>query len=673
MSDKTNQIPNIPPAGNAPSYAVGRSPEPLVDGHDLKFMLRKDLWIFIAIGAVCLVLGGLSHLMGPRSYESSALIYIDPKFDQIIRYEQLSDSGASDMPSLNSLEVAIMADSMVLRVIDRLDLRDDKTFLPPELDGQPDLKIVRFLQNNRFEAGLLPDTRLIKISVRDPQPERAKRIASTFASEFDQFIVDQRQAEAKAMKVILEAQASVARDAAFRAEDQLRAFREASQQGPVEQDHDIYSNRLTQFSNELNEVVRRRLELESQVEIISEVDIEANPELVIELAGSQSLTHVSDMLSHKMTAEANLAVASTQVTKQNPAYLAALSEKEDSVKQLQVLARDIKTAASSKLAAIHSRETNLRKQVGDLQKGLVEMKSLSSEFRALKQQVEREWQVHETLQQRISESLLAGDSYSNIATEFSKALLPYKKAGPGLVITLIIAAAGAGFLGTGWTVFRILRGFPYSDIQQLTRAYKIPVIGKWRHVEAHLEPDAAAVFYHSLTSDAARITQISAPGQAGIATVISQSAAKIAAKCGADSIVISVASTPERGEEQPSLEKMGGVSKMTITARQALKDSNLENWLQQNRSRYDHIFIDASAANEPSLVAWVARLADQNLIVVCEGGVSKDTVDQHIEQLSASDMPQMKLLVVNSPKRGGQDEPERIPLAAKLFSAKSTA
>ena len=624
--------------------------EPLLDASDLKFLLRKDVFIFGLIVLACLALAGIWYASTPTLYKSSALIYIDPKFDQIIRYEKLGDGSSSDLPSLNSLEVALMADSMILRVLDRLDLRNDSSFLPEDMAAEgelPDLKLVKFLQQKRFSAGLIPDTRLIEITIKDSNPDRSVDIANAFVSEFDSFLIEKRQEEARETQTKLEIQATEARDSALIAEDSLRKFREENPETLVEQDGDLYASRLTQFSNELNSVVRQRLELESQTAVTEEVDLEKDPLIVIELAGYHTSTHVSDLLSHKMNADTKLAAASIQLTDSNPAYLAALNEKQRTEEQLLQLAKDIKSAGISKLAAIRNREEGLRNQLTELQGGLVNVKSLSSRFRALKQQVEREWNVHETLQQKISESLVAGESYSNIATEFSKPLKPYKKAEPRLLIILIIGLGLSAALCAGWAALRILRGLPYVNARQLSSRYRLPVVGNWTSLEQIPTPDESARFHHALTSGGAKITQTTAPLFDPVSTLATETAADTVASLGVRVLLIAIRDDPSQSNHliHPAFYDSDSVARLEITTRLALKDGNLQKWIKDASTNYDHIFIDAGRSEDVAFVHWLSSIADQNIILISKGTASKSSVDEHIEYLSGEGMPPSKLLM----------------------------
>src|SRR6056297_3480704 len=98
---------------------------PLIDFHDLLAIVRKRLKWLIGI-PVLLVALALVYLFvfATPVYKSTALVFVDPKFDHILQVENVN-SVASDLDSLNSLERAMVSDSMIRRVVDKLGLKDD--------------------------------------------------------------------------------------------------------------------------------------------------------------------------------------------------------------------------------------------------------------------------------------------------------------------------------------------------------------------------------------------------------------------------------------------------------------------------------------------------------------------------------------------------------------------
>jgi hypothetical protein len=94
---------------------------PLLDLDDLVGIIKRRLPWLIAIPVICVALAlSYAFFIATPLYRSTALVFVDPMFDRTLQI-QPSGAGMSDLDSLNSLEKAIMSDSMVLRVIDKLE------------------------------------------------------------------------------------------------------------------------------------------------------------------------------------------------------------------------------------------------------------------------------------------------------------------------------------------------------------------------------------------------------------------------------------------------------------------------------------------------------------------------------------------------------------------------
>ena len=229
----------------APPQVERSAPElvfdPLLDRFDLTYVLRKHWWKLMLGPLIGCVIALFVYGSKEALYESSAEILVDPGFETILQYETVGGARAS-AEGLQSLERAFVADSILLRVVEKLGLRDEPGFLPEEMAGASAGALAAYLRHERVSASLVPETRVIQISVLDPSPERAHRIATALTTEFETFVTDQRRGEGKQTLAALEKHAEEARKAALETEEKLRAFREGSEL-PVEQDYGLFTTR----------------------------------------------------------------------------------------------------------------------------------------------------------------------------------------------------------------------------------------------------------------------------------------------------------------------------------------------------------------------------------------------------------------------------------------------
>ncbi|MEM1443661.1 MAG: Wzz/FepE/Etk N-terminal domain-containing protein, partial [Verrucomicrobiota bacterium] len=444
---KPQPAPPSPPAESWDIVEVS----PILDLRDLKTIIRRRFLWLVAIPSafVSLALVYLFVFATPM-YESTALVFVDPKFDSTFRIENVQGMN-SDLDSLNSLERAITSDSMILRVVDKLDLRNDPGFLPESIqklmdEGEPvsDSQLLTELRGKRVSASLIRPTRLLNLTVTDPNPVRAQKIAAAFVEEFEVFLAEQKRKEAAVSEQGLRAQAEEAYQRALEAETKLDAFRQSNPEFTVEQDHELFAERLSRMGEELNVAAKTYLDLQSRAEIIERLDPDTEPIKVIEAGGFSDLKQVADVISMQTVARADFAETASQYPKTSPSYKQAEAKMVDAEKQLRQLASELKTSVPTSLEAARRNEELLKERVSELQGNLASVKSASSKFRAIQQKVETEWLVHQNLQAQIGQTSLAAEKSSTIATVMSEPIVPHKPAKPNKALIVLIA----GFLGS---------------------------------------------------------------------------------------------------------------------------------------------------------------------------------------------------------------------------------
>jgi uncharacterized protein involved in exopolysaccharide biosynthesis len=635
-----------------PGRAASPSADLMIDRFDFFYLVRRHLRLLVGIPVLCLALAFVYSMVKQPLFESSVTIYLDPNFDQTLQVGGAAGANQTDLDSLKSLEVAIIGDSVVLRVIDRLGLRDEEGFFPTGISAEvppADIDMVRFLQAERFKAKLIEETRLIQIDILDPVAERAQRIASAFAEEFESFLIEQRQEEAKVARQVLESQAEKARGLALAAAKRLGEFRESHPDFPIEQDHDLVAQRLTQFSNELNTAVRERLKLESLQQTLNQLDADTSPITVVELAGNEAMTYVSALLSQRAAAEGVFAGADKQFTSKDPRHLAATAVLKRSEEQLDKLASDIRTTVKSKYLAAKIHEEALREQLTTLQHGLVEMKALSSGFRALQQQVERDWSVHETLQAQLSESVIAEEARGNVATVVSAPLVATEKASPNLFLLVLVFGGVGAFASAGWLVFCVLRGLPYLDRRQLEWRLGLHVIADWTDEQPEKSGGEAAIFLRLLGSDEAKAIQISAPALNGIGESVASSIASLSANTGLRTllVVIDPKYPAQQSVAQSNCHIDGNLVRLEVSPDTAMRGQDLAETLRRARADFGQIYIEAGACESSAVVEWLSSLADKNVVVVGKGTIRKQEVDDRVEHLLKARMPPVSLMMID--------------------------
>ncbi|MEM9017897.1 MAG: Wzz/FepE/Etk N-terminal domain-containing protein, partial [Verrucomicrobiota bacterium] len=149
-----------------------------VDFADLWFLFRSH-WRLVTLLPLLFAVIAIVFCFSVRpTFSSTAVLYLRPNFDREMLLEP-TFSKLEDADSLRSVERAVISDTVILRMIDRLDLRDDLSFT-----GEAPSTGLRFTDDallnkirKRYRTKLLPNTRLVELEVDDYSPQRSKLIA----------------------------------------------------------------------------------------------------------------------------------------------------------------------------------------------------------------------------------------------------------------------------------------------------------------------------------------------------------------------------------------------------------------------------------------------------------------------------------------------------------------
>jgi len=633
---------------------------PLLDLDDLVGTVKRRLPWFFILPALC-VAGALAYvyLIATPLYKSTALVFVDPMFDRTLQI-QPTMGGVSDLDSLNSLEKAIVSDSMVLRVIDRLELREDLGFLPKPLRktvlrGEPvsDSRLIRELRKKRFTAGLIRPTRLLELHVLDTDPERARLIAATFVEEFETFLGDQKRSEAGSSTVDLRARAEEAYGHALEAEKELEQFRLEHPEITVEQDHQLFAERLTRIGEELNSVSGRALNLRSRVETLQDVDPEAEPLRVVNLGGFSEQEHVSELLNQRVAAHTALATVKGQYTERHPRYQEASRRVDELEAQLRSLAKELKGSLETDYQAALTNETHLTERVAELQTQLTAVKTASSRFRAIQQRVETEWQVHQSLRDRIGQTSLESEKSADVTRLMSAPIAAHKPSNPKKPVAVLAGAFAGGMLCFGLVGVDLLRGGPFRTRRQMEHRLDLPVVAEIATEDA---PERDRQLMEAMTrillspelrnATSVHISSLWA-NEEGLR--FAACLASASAYYGCETLLISVVTEDEPQVPVNLLPQASSTERlhtMRLPSSFLLSPQSAWQLLAPHRQRFGRIVIETTAfAQDTRIPSAVAALSDSNLVIVERQRGSRRQVEEGLAHLTRSGNGSVSLIL----------------------------
>lgn len=440
--------PRMNPYGAGPSQPASSETLfpgfPTLDIGRLAGVVWKRLWLAVFIAGAFVGLAILYVLTATKIYESSAVIYVDPKNEGAV-FEGLKgvrQASWESLDALKSMAEGIRNGTVILRVVDKLKLREDPGFLPVKDGGYGDAELVEII-GKKVRADLRRGTRLIDVSVRDRSPERAKAMTAAFIEEFQNLIREQNQSSAEKSRVTLEEEAAKQLIRVHEAEEKLQEFRKANADVPLDENRDLTSTKLEDLDKLLsgaeNDVLLRRAEFE-QFETIPREDIER----VFEIGEYGSQEHVQKLILSRNQKRAEFVRIKEQFQPNHPTYQSYEGDLRGLEEEVKAVAMGIGESIEKGYTRAVEHEKKLRETVQDQKLKLIEVDGIMKEFRTLLRGVEAASSTYERLLDRINDTDVTQGIDETVVRTFSEPLVPSKPVSPKKTLTV----AAAGVFGT---------------------------------------------------------------------------------------------------------------------------------------------------------------------------------------------------------------------------------
>lgn len=417
---------------------------PTLDISRLVSVIRKRLWLAALVVGAFVGLALVYVFLAPKVYQSSAVIYVDPKNDSAVfnGLKGVKQASWESLDALKSMAEGIQNGTVILRVVDRLNLREDPEFLKPKDGGYSDSEIVEIVSKN-IHAELRRGTRLIDVSVKDRSPERAKNMTAAFIEEFQALIREQNLQSAEKSRAMLEEEAEDQLQRVLAAEEKLQDFRLENSGISLDDGQGIEATKLSDLdkllSNAANDVLLKKAAYE-QYSAIPEEDIEK----VFEIDGQGEQEHIQKILLARNQKRAEFVKIKSQYEPVHPTYQSYQQELAGLEKEVENAARRLGDSIEKAYFRAVDHEKKLRETVQEQKLTLLEVDGVKKEYRTLKRAVDAAYATYDRLLDRINDTGVTESVDETVIRVFSEPLVPSKPVSPKKKVTVAIA----GVFGT---------------------------------------------------------------------------------------------------------------------------------------------------------------------------------------------------------------------------------
>ena len=390
-------------------------------------ILRKRLWVVVTCVAVIVGAIAIATLRSTRIYEASGSIAIN-KPDTILNFKDGAGGGISyDDPTELDTEVHILrSDLLALQVMRQLNMDKEQPVTSSGLQTTDSLrpdspKMSELLAGfkNRLTVSLEPNTRIIQVRFRSPNPDRAAQVVNTlmqtyieqnFKTRFDSTM----QASDWLSKQLVDLQIKVETS-----QEKLVKYQKEHDILGIDEKQNIITSKLDELNKGLTAAEADRMEKESVFHLIQNNDTDVASAAAIGNSISQTTgTNTTSSLLEKLREqEADLKIQVAQLSTQfGPSYpkVAQLNNQLKEVDaQIQSELRKVSSRLRGDYMASMQREQMLREALEKQKQEANKLNESAIQYSILKRDLESYRTLYEGLLEKLKEAGVTAGLKSN--------------------------------------------------------------------------------------------------------------------------------------------------------------------------------------------------------------------------------------------------------------------
>lgn len=449
----------------------------VINLRDLWRMVAKHRWLLVSVAVVGLLAALLISFIRTPVYQAVTTLQVDKRAASVVKFGQQDlDTGAEldDRTSMGTQLELLKSRVLAERVIGELRL-DRSGMVASSTDASPgsaddadeqsswfsrlkanwgkvrepamanEQKLSRESVFRAFQEAVrseqVRNTRMLKVSVDNPDPQLAARIANTVAQSFIALNLERRMEASSYAKTFLEEQLTLTKAKLEESERRLNDY--ARERGIVtlDQKTNAVNQTFTEYSTALVKAEQERIKFDSIYQAIK-----GAPHTAREVLENHTIQEYKAQRS-KLEAEYQ---QQSKVFKENfPTMVQLKAQMKELDAKIAAEVNSILRSVANQLATAQRQEALIRSRLAQTQQEIMQGQDRQVDYNLLKREVDTNRELYDGLLQQVKEVGVAGGVETNNIQVVDKAqtpLFPYKPKIPlnaaiGLLAGLVLGLA----------------------------------------------------------------------------------------------------------------------------------------------------------------------------------------------------------------------------------------
>jgi succinoglycan biosynthesis transport protein ExoP len=407
-------------------------------------------WWIIALIVGFAALATLGYLLTATPiYESRAVLQVQQQEQQVVNIDGVREDNPSTLDYVNSVVQALTSRNLLLRVIEANNLRKNEDFAPPRDTPYSDVELADMLEE-KVAVKLRRLTRLVEITVQDPDPELARNLAASFVKEFLRENFAQKMSVSQVANDFLQEEAAKLKTKLEESERKLQAYKEQNKAVSLDDRQNIIVEQLKELNTKVTEAQGERMKLEADIEQVKSVG--SDPEELMRIGSVAELPQVKEARELLVEAESELAQLQDRYLHKHPKHIAAMRKVDslrDSLNRNLLKAGDI---LGRQYAASQQTESKLTEALQKQEGSALDLNNLAIPFNVLQREVETDRALYESVIKRMKETAVTSGIEQAPFTLIEEPMVASKPSKPRKLRTLALALVLSSLLAVGGLV-----------------------------------------------------------------------------------------------------------------------------------------------------------------------------------------------------------------------------
>ncbi len=485
-------VPEYVTAYPSHGYPDPEPEEPVVPLSHYLWILRYHKWAIIAFVLVCVASTVVVSSRLTPIYEATATIDIDRQAPAGVIGQDAARMAPNDADQFLATQIkTIQSDSVLRPVAQRFKLSSADTSLrEPRLPTSRVQNAPVALKNLKVTRP--PNTYLLLISYRSPNPDLAADVSNGVAESYIQHTYDIRFRASAGLSAFMEKQMEELKAKMERSSAALAQFEKDLSVINPEEKTSILSARLLQINTEFTSAQGDRVRKQAAADSVKSGSLEAAQ---ASTQGEQ-LRKLADRLDE---AREKFAGIKTQYGVNHPEYQKTLSQVTELDRQFASLRANVRQRVNLEFQEAANRETMLKKAVADIKVEFDQLNARSFEYKTVKREADADKGLYEELIHKIKEAGI-NSSFQNSSIRLSdSARPPLLPIFPNVPLNAMLAFLFSTLLAVGAAVMADVLDNSVRDPEQIQRSLgtevlgSLPVVKSWHNKVLPLAVNGNAV------------------------------------------------------------------------------------------------------------------------------------------------------------------------------------